>query len=330
MQRAPIVVVRSTDGFPTAERFPYWADVVTQTFVPLECDAPDRMHFRGAIRHRQVGLIGITDVEASAMRVRRTRATIAHAPRDELIVVLHLGGGCTTGQRSDTASLVPGEGAAVTTDECYFFEFPDCFRQLVLKVPTCLLAEDRIGRAYPRPLVLAPGPATLLQKLALSTLDDPIVLSCDEEIGIERAFTELLRSATALPAAERDTHADAPRYANARLFIREHLAETTLGPAAVATHARMSVRNLARLFARHGTTVERTIWAERLAAAHRDLVDPRLLDRSITDIAFSWAFNDAAHFSRSFAKAYGVAPSAVRAAHIRSAPHPRLFKLKSL
>ena len=59
------------------------------------------------------------------------------------------------------------------------------------------------------------------------------------------------------------------------------------------------------------------------AAAHRDLVDPRLLDRSITDIAFSWAFNDAAHFSRSFAKAYGVAPSAVRAAHIRSAPHPR-------
>jgi hypothetical protein len=39
MQRAPIVMVRSTDGFPTAERFPYWADVVTQTFVPLECRA---------------------------------------------------------------------------------------------------------------------------------------------------------------------------------------------------------------------------------------------------------------------------------------------------
>jgi AraC-like DNA-binding protein len=318
MQRAPIVMVRSTDGFPTAERFPYWADVVTQTFVPLECDAPDRMRFSGTVRHRQVGLIGITDVRASAMRVRRTPATIARAPRDELIVVLHLDGVCTTGQRSDTATLVPGAGAAVATDECYFFEFPENFRQLVLKLPTCLLAEDRIGRDDARPLVLAPGPALLLQKLALSALDDPIMLSPDEEIGIERAFAELLRSASAAPDVAHDALADAPQYANARLFIREHLADAALNPAAVATHAGMSIRNLARLFARHGTTVERTIWTERLAAAHRDLLDPRLVDRSITDIAFSWAFNDAAHFSRSFTRAYGVAPSMLRAAHRRS------------
>jgi AraC-like DNA-binding protein len=318
MQRAPIVMVRSTDGFPTAERFPYWADVVTQTFVPLECDAPDRMRFSGTVRHRQVGLIGITDVQASAMRVRRTRATIARAPRNELIAVLHLDGRCTTGQRSDIATLVPGDGAAVATDECYFFEFPQDFRQLVLKLPTCLLAEDRIGRDDARPLVLAPGPALLLQKLALSALDDPIMLSPDEEIGIERAFAELLRSASAAPDVAHDALADAPQYANARLFIREHLADAALNPAVVATYAGMSIRNLARLFARHGITVERTIWTERLAAAHRDLLDPRLMDQSITDIAFSWAFNDAAHFSRSFTRAYGVAPSMLRAAHRRS------------
>ena len=323
MQRAPIVMVRSTDGFPTAERFPYWADVVTQTFVPLECDAPDRMRFSGTVRHRQVGLIGITDVQASAMRVRRTPTTIARAPRDELIVVLHLDGRCTTGQRSDTATLIPGGGAAVATDECYFFEFPESFRQLVLKLPTCLLAEDRIGRDDARPLVLAPGPALLLQKLALSALDDPIMLSPDEEIGIERAFVELLRSASAAPDVAHDALADAPQYANARLFIREHLADAALNPAAVAIHTGMSIRNLARLFARHGTTVERTIWTERLAAAHRDLLDPRLLDRSITDIAFSWAFNDAAHFSRSFTRTYGVAPSALRAAYRRSLPRRR-------
>jgi AraC-like DNA-binding protein len=323
MQRAPIVMVRSTDGFPTAERFPYWADVVTQTFVPLECDAPDRMRFSGTVRHRQVGLIGITDVQASAMRVRRTPATIARAPRDELIVVLHLDGRCTTGQRSDTATLVPGDGAAVATDECYFFEFPESFRQLVLKLPTCLLAEDRIGRDDARPLVLAPGPALLLQRLALSALDDPIMLSPGEEIGIERAFAELLRSASAAPDVAHDALADAPQYANARLFIREHLADAALNPAVVATYAGMSIRNLARLFARHGITVERTIWTERLAAAHRDLLDPRLLDRSITDIAFSWAFNDAAHFSRSFTRAYGVAPSALRAAYRRSLPRRR-------
>jgi AraC-like DNA-binding protein len=49
----------------------------------------------------------------------------------------------------------------------------------------------------------------------------------------------------------------------------------------------------------------------------QDLVDPRLHKSSVTDIAFSWAFNDAAHFSRWFSKAYGVAPKAYRAAHLR-------------
>jgi AraC-like DNA-binding protein len=82
----------------------------------------------------------------------------------------------------------------------------------------------------------------------------------------------------------------------------------------------MSTRNL---FARRGTTIERAIWTERLAAARRDLLDPRLADRTITDIAFSWAFNDAAHFSRSFSKTYGVAPSELRIMHPLSLPRAR-------
>jgi AraC-like DNA-binding protein len=60
------------------------------------------------------------------------------------------------------------------------------------------------------------------------------------------------------------------------------------------------------------------IWRERLAAARHDFLDPRLSDRSITDIAFSWGFNDAAHFSRSFFKTYGLTPSEFRTSDARS------------
>jgi AraC-like DNA-binding protein len=315
MQQNPIVAVRSTEALPNCERFPYWADVVTQTFVPLECDAPDRAGFRGDIRHRQIGLIGITDVAASAMRARRTPAAIARSPGDDLIVVLHLHGPCCTGQRSRAAELAPGDGAIVVADESYFFEFSDCFRQLVLKVPKRLLTEERIELNRPRSLVLASGPARMLQKLALSSLDDPAEFSADEELGVERAFAELLRSAMIWSRADGNACNRSPRYSDACRFIRRHLADPELNPEAVASHVKMSTRNLARLFARHGTTIERAIWSERLAAAKRDLIDPRLLDRSITEIAFSWAFSDAAHFSRSFSKAHGLAPSRFRAAH---------------
>jgi AraC family transcriptional regulator, positive regulator of tynA and feaB len=89
-----------------------------------------------------------------------------------------------------------------------------------------------------------------------------------------------------------------------------------LTPAAVAEHVKMSTRNLARLFARQGTTIDRTIWSERLMAARRDLIDPRLRECSITEVALSWAFSDAAHFSRRFSGAFGISPAAYRAANL--------------
>jgi AraC-like DNA-binding protein len=51
-------------------------------------------------------------------------------------------------------------------------------------------------------------------------------------------------------------------------------------------------------------------------AARRDLADPRLRECSITEIALCWAFSDAAHFSRRFCIAFGVSPSAYRAARL--------------
>src|SRR6476469_2273594 len=107
MEPEPGISIRSTRALPAPERFQYWADVVTQTFVPLECDAPDERHFGGGVRHRQIGSIGATDVQASALPRTRPAATIAHAPGDDLIVVLHRRGMCRTAQRDVSAELGP-------------------------------------------------------------------------------------------------------------------------------------------------------------------------------------------------------------------------------
>lgn len=62
--------------------------------------------------------------------------------------------------------------------------------------------------------------------------------------------------------------------------------------------------------------LSRLIWKMRLDACRRDLADPRLRDRSVSDIAFSWGFNNAAHFSRSFRDEYGVSPREWREASV--------------
>jgi hypothetical protein len=43
----------STSALPAHERFPFWADVVASTFVKLDCEAPQRDHFFGSVRHCQ-------------------------------------------------------------------------------------------------------------------------------------------------------------------------------------------------------------------------------------------------------------------------------------
>jgi AraC-like DNA-binding protein len=317
MQRTPALQITSTGSFQGPDRFSYWADVVTQTFVPLQCDTPDRGGFCGDLRHRQIGLVGITDVQASPLRAARTPASIARTPRDDLIVVLQIGGTCHASQNASAARLLPGDGAIVTTDECYFFEFPGDFRQLVFKLPSCLMAQERIGRPRERSLLLSDGPAKLLQRLALSLLEEPMDVSAEDEVGIEHAFADLLGSAARPSDTNEGQSEDSVRYVVARQFIRQQLTNPALKPATVVAHVGMSTGNLGRLFARRGTSIERTFWMERLDAARQDLVDPRLHESSVTDIAFSWAFNDAAHFSRRFSKAYGVATTAYRAAHLR-------------
>ena len=286
----------ATDGnTAAAARFPSWADVVAQTFVPLEGETTVRRVFSGTIRHRRVGRIGITDVRASAQRVRRTQSKIAQAPRDDLIVVIGVAGQCNVGQRSNSASLSVGEGAIVSAQEPYFFDFPDAFRQVVLKVPTQLLRQPP---GFDCALRISSGPANLLRHLAFAILDGPNNHEIEEEAAVERAMMELLRSAA---------------YAQACAYIRRNLSNPALSPAALAAAVGLSGRSLARVFAMHGQTIERSIWLHRLAAAQEQLANPDSRHRTITDIAFACGFNDAAHFSRRFSNTYGLTPRQYRA-----------------
>jgi AraC-like DNA-binding protein len=69
-------------------------------------------------------------------------------------------------------------------------------------------------------------------------------------------------------------------------FIEGHLAESTLGPVEVAAAVGISVRHAHRLFAKKGCTIGDWIRQRRLERCRTDLADPRLRERTITDIAF--------------------------------------------
>jgi AraC family transcriptional activator of tynA and feaB len=54
------------------------------------------------------------------------------------------------------------------------------------------------------------------------------------------------------------------------------------------------------------------VWSERLERCRRDLEEPLLRVRTVSEIAYSWGFSDVSHFSRSFKQKFGITPRECR------------------
>jgi AraC-like DNA-binding protein len=91
-------------------------------------------------------------------------------------------------------------------------------------------------------------------------------------------------------------------------YIDSHVRDPNLSVQTVAERIGVTTRYLQLLFAEVGDCVSEYIKRERLRGCLLDLRDIGLDQQSITEIAFSWGFNSAAHFSSSFKKEFGLSP----------------------
>lgn len=105
----------------------------------------------------------------------------------------------------------------------------------------------------------------------------------------------------------------APHREQIKRYVREHLRDPLLGVARIAADLRLSTSTLHRVFADEPCSLSNWIWGQRLDAIQRELCDPRASARSVSEIAFAWGFNDAAHFSRAFKNRFGCSPRDMRA-----------------
>src|SRR5207253_2944172 len=128
---------------------------------------------------------------------------------------------------------------------------------------------------------------------------------CDE-VTI-RALQELLCGRSQHPAPSRRTP---DLYGVAVAIIRDKMFEPLLGRDRVAEELGVSARTLARAFALHGTTFDRSLWNCRLEAAYEALLSNRS-GISITEVALRHGFSDSSHFTRRFKTRYGATPGSV-------------------
>lgn len=275
-------------------------------------DAP----FRAEIRQRLFDDVHFTDVRCDPCEGQRDRADIRGAPDAYVCLTLVAEGGQRFAHGEVSSDLDRGD--LLLWDGARPGEF-DCdasLRLLTILFPHELAAQHvaDVGDLCARKISGSSPTGQLLASHVRVLHETMGQLDPAERGPVLRSTLDLL--AVCFRPADLVTAGTGYRTALLRRVqqhMMDRLGEQGLSPSDVAAAFGFSSRYLHRLFAQSGVTFSAWLREARLARALRALASPGFRGETITQIAYRFGFADAAHFSRSFRKRYGITPQQHRA-----------------
>ncbi len=313
----------TTADVEPVHRAAYWSDMVCATYVQLSCDpgpkaaqCPDG--FWGQIAVADLAALQLTQVQANAQRVTRTPSNIARDSEDYFLVSMQTLGWGSVSQDGRVAQLKPGDFALYDSTRPYTLEFEGDFQQYVLKLPGRVLrtALRQTENLTATAVSGGRGAGHLMINMVATLASDIDTLAPESAVAVADSVTNILIAGlSALPAAcsRPVSHLHAYHVERIKACVRTRLRDPGLTVASLASELRMSLSTLHRTWTGEPCSISDWIWAQRLDGAKADLGNPGMALRSVSDIAFHWGFNDAAHFSRAFRLRFGCTPRELRA-----------------
>jgi AraC-like DNA-binding protein len=305
----------ATRDLPDAERTPFLLEVFSRQMCRLEFEPLSE---------------GPLDVDAtllalpglnvgwcqSAMSARWSRTDgLVKDGDDNFSLIMPLAGSVMRSQRGQDLDAQPGEGVGILHSEPGGIQFRQ-LDDIAVMVPRSALAPlvPDLEAAANR---LVKSDALRLLRLYLAgwrenfNVTDPAV--CRLAVAHVRDLMVMALGATHDAAAIANARGvRAARLKAVKADIAANLMSRDLSVTAVALRQRVTPRYIHMLFDGQGTTFSQFVLAERLACAHRLLLDPRHAHQSIGAIAYASGFGDLSHFNHAFRRRYGAPPSEVR------------------
>lgn len=316
-----------TRDVPAADRFDAWVERMGRTHAPMRLSSDRAADYDGCQRAIVLGDVTVWPATFDPLVFRRTPELIRASDPE----VHHL------------SLLLKGEGAASwgsSRQAVYTMnDFHISSSSRPFEIHTGADPVTIVGVEIPRAQVPLPGRhadqvvggrisatdgigallAQFLRQLAADTsvyrpADGPRLATVVADL-VSAAFAHALDADACLSPESRDR----TLILRVKAFVRHHLADPELTPAAIAAAHHISRSHLYRLFQAEGLTVASYIRDQRLEHARRDLLDPARSTTPIHAVGARWGFPRAAEFTRAFRTAYGHPPSELRA---RDHPEP--------
>jgi AraC-like DNA-binding protein len=309
----------STDDLPERDRLPIWREAFGRTIVKMDMEPIGDGPFRSRADIQMLPNLSIAFVSSSPNRVTRTPALIADGS-DDLVFGILLGGEAVAHQGKREVEFRAGEALLWSNDAPGGCLYNSSIDFLALAISRALLAQavasidDALMQLVPRDneaMRLLTGYVKILQgeighmspelkAASAAHVQDLLALV----LGAGRDATHLAKGRGARVARLRALKA----------YILANLTRRDLSIETLARRHGISPRYIRTLFDSDQTTFTDFVLNQRLARAHRCLVDPRFADHMISTIAFEAGFGDLSYFNHVFRRRYGATPSDIRAA----------------
>jgi len=256
---------------------------------------------------------------AYGSRNRRTRATLAADPTDDVAMVVNLSGPLRVTHGDGDLILDDGEAALVPLNELCSFTHRPPGGILALRVPRKEFAPlvAAVDDCYFRRIPSSTSALKLLTNYIKVARDAQRIETRELQHLVAHHVYDLMALAVgAMRDATEMAKGRGLRAARLRAIkkdITSNLDQPDLSVGVLAHRHGCTPRLVQRLFECEGTTFTEYVLEQRLARAHRILTDPRREGEKISAVAWDSGFGDVSYFNRAFRRHYGLAPSDVRA-----------------
>ncbi|WP_319458736.1 helix-turn-helix domain-containing protein [Micromonospora sp. RTP1Z1] len=309
-----------TAGLPAAERFDFWRELVARESVPARISSGHEADFTASARAVDLGVVRLGAWRYPSLELTRTHRMIRSTDPELYQLALPLSGHGVMSQGRRAGPLGPSGFAFIDTVRPHASThrstgpLPGPLHTVTALVPHAALPlpAHRLAALLATEIPADTGMGALLAGFLRQIVAHPEQYAAADAPELDRVALDLIAGTL---ARRLDVERDLPvetrvtgLRAGVEAFVRRHLTDPDLTPAAVAEAHHLSLRSLHRLFEGTDTTVAALIRTGRLARCRRDLTDPRLGQLTVRQVAARCGFREPAHFSRAFRAAYGLSP----------------------
>ena len=323
----------STELIRASDRLEAWQHNARQVCGDCRFQFPKVYPFHGEIDRRTVAQLELTRFSSSPLSFSKFPTVSVQSDDRCGIIIAQLEGVQRYAQNGAVALLQPHDTTLIDSGVPWSSDCAGECSRLYFRVSRTVVETRLRFSSLPmaRRICGASGLGATLYRLATSLYREADMLTAEEGGVALEAYLEILSACmggaqSALPEARHSGELSS----RIEKFIEMHLPEPTLSPGEIAAANGISVRHLHRLFARRGRTVADWIRARRLQECRRDLTNPQMRKKTITEIAFGWGFSDSAHFSHSFKRQFGSCPTVFRAQASANSWQPQRERVSNL